>query len=175
MKDFVDDVWVEIGELPFDTNKINENFLLNFNNYNITNDGEVEFEEETVTKYTLKLSFSDAMSMLSDDLSGMSDLILGDQGINQDLEDLEYVFEIYVTEDEQIVKIVYSVDMEIEEEGNAIEMTMSLTVEYKNIGVEYIITAPEDAILIDFDEEFDFEFDEEQNFEEDFNFEEDVD
>jgi len=27
MKDFVDDVWVEIGELPFDTNKINENFL----------------------------------------------------------------------------------------------------------------------------------------------------
>jgi len=65
--------------------------------------------------------------------------------------------------------------MEIEEEGNAIEMTMSLTVEYKNIGVEYIITAPEDAILIDFDEEFDFEFDEEQNFEEDFNFEEDVD
>jgi len=47
--------------------------------------------------------------------------------------------------------------MEIEEEGNAIEMTMSLTVEYKNIGVEYIITAPEDAILIDFDD-FDFDF-----------------
>jgi len=160
MKNFEDEVWLEMGEFPLDTNKINENFLLNFNKCNITNDGEIEIQEETVTKYTLRLTFNDAMSMLPDELSGMYYLLLDEHDIEQDLEDLEYIFEIYVNEDEQVIKLVYSLDMAIEEEGQVLELAMVLTVEYKNIGAEYIITAPEDAILIDFDD-FDFDFNEE--------------
>jgi len=139
MKDFEEEVWIDMGEMPYDTNKINENFLLNFNSYNITNDGEIESEEGTVTKYTLRLTFDDAMSMLPDELSGMLDLQADEEAMDQYLEEVEYIFEIYVNQDEQVTKLVYLVDLVIEEEGQTAQANMALTVEYKNVGVEYTI------------------------------------
>ncbi|WP_026478808.1 S-layer homology domain-containing protein [Alkaliphilus transvaalensis] len=149
MKDFQEEVWLELGNYPMDSFKIDEAILKNYANYWISNEGEVVLEGTRLTKYIIKLPLEDAKLLLPLEYISVFDFMAEENGLGMDLEEMEHEFEFYVSPQNEIVKIGYSYNFLLEEEGrDMLQIKMGMVVAYGEVGTIYDVKPPEESILI---------------------------
>jgi hypothetical protein len=124
---------------PDKLNQINEHFVNIYNQLPMEKVGTVEIDGVNATKYTLSLDNETTKDLIPEELLGESmelETVFDHLQLN-----LEMAF--YLNEQNQIIKetLIFHENFEIEEEEMTLDMSMD--VNFKNIGAEIKITAPE--------------------------------
>ncbi|PAB61107.1 S-layer homology domain-containing protein [Anaeromicrobium sediminis] len=145
VKDFDEGTWIEQeanGVIPEDSEAqgivIDRNLYIDYKDYSITNEGEVEIDGLTTTKYVIKLDNDQIKSLMIEGNYGYLKPILEEVYDNN----IKYIIEIYINDKHEIVKEVFAFNGVIEDETEKIDVNMLINVDFKNIGKEIEITAP---------------------------------
>ncbi|WP_066507608.1 S-layer homology domain-containing protein [Abyssisolibacter fermentans] len=124
---------------PDELKQINEQFLNIYNKLPIENAGTEEIDGVTATKYILSLDNQAIKDTFPEEFLGQdmeTDMPFGDAQLNLEIE-------FYLNEQNQIIKETLNFNGNFEEEEEIITFDMSMEVNYKNIGADIEITAPD--------------------------------
>lgn len=132
---------VSFGMFPAELQKINAQFLKIYNTVPIEKIDSVEVEGALTTKYILFLNDKILKDLLPEDLQQDMDF----QMLPDDIP-FNFQIEFYLDEQKQIVKEVIKLNGSFEEEGKDFTLDMMIDVNFKNIGADIQITAPENVI-----------------------------
>ncbi|SCZ10141.1 S-layer homology domain-containing protein [Alkaliphilus peptidifermentans] len=168
IRDFEEDIWtlLEDDEIILKDGNI-EGYVIgrdlyeNYNDFNIEYAGEVVINDESTSKYVIQLSKDEALGLMPGDNLEMLKLLMDD--LYND--DLYYIFEIYINENYEIIKLSYTFNGTMIDEEEMLEVELLLQMYFNNIGQEIEIKEPDPSKVVVFDfDDFIFDF-------EDFDFE----
>ncbi|HHY90795.1 MAG TPA: S-layer homology domain-containing protein [Clostridiales bacterium] len=132
---------VSFGMFPLELQKINRQFLKIYNTVPIEKIDSVEVEGVLATKYILFLNNQILKDLLPEELQQDMDF----QILPDDIP-LNFQIEFYLDAQQRIIKEVIKLNGDFEEEGKNFILDMIIDVNFKNIGADIQITAPENVI-----------------------------
>lgn len=110
----------------------------NYRKYQIENQGRVEIDGTEATKYSIAIDGKTATTLLGAEYG----FLMEDALEEMDNNGFEFDLEIVINDKQEIVRIAFNFSGVIEEDEEAVTITMQLLIGFRNIGEEITIEAP---------------------------------